>query len=150
MVSTTPAYNLKVVLKETGLAADTLRAWERRYGLPVTAYRGGPRLFHNATSNHKWLITAGRGLRSLVRGYVHDLLALRFGPSRDSVHRLGSSLCLSYQSTDAIRFTASRVRDCLTSMNQTLNKPLSGILDIPRRSSVHEVCKGSLCNRNLV
>jgi DNA-binding transcriptional MerR regulator len=32
MSNTTPAYNLKVVLKETGLAADTLRAWERRYG----------------------------------------------------------------------------------------------------------------------
>jgi methanogenic corrinoid protein MtbC1 len=35
MYSTTPAFNLKAVLKETGLAADTLRAWERRYGLPV-------------------------------------------------------------------------------------------------------------------
>ena len=33
MYSTTPAFNLKVVLKETGLAADTLRAWERRYSL---------------------------------------------------------------------------------------------------------------------
>ena len=29
-----PTYNLKVVLKQTGLKADTLRAWERRYGLP--------------------------------------------------------------------------------------------------------------------
>ena len=35
MYSTTPAFNLKVVLKETGLAADTLRAWERRYGMPM-------------------------------------------------------------------------------------------------------------------
>jgi methanogenic corrinoid protein MtbC1 len=31
---TTPAYNLKVVVQETGIKADTLRAWERRYGLP--------------------------------------------------------------------------------------------------------------------
>jgi methanogenic corrinoid protein MtbC1 len=31
MVSTTPAFNLKVVLNETGLTADALRAWERRY-----------------------------------------------------------------------------------------------------------------------
>ncbi|MGB3712866.1 MAG: MerR family transcriptional regulator, partial [Candidatus Promineifilaceae bacterium] len=29
-----PTYNLKAVLKQTGLKADTLRAWERRYGLP--------------------------------------------------------------------------------------------------------------------
>lgn len=29
-----PMYNLKAVVKETGLKPDTLRAWERRYGLP--------------------------------------------------------------------------------------------------------------------
>jgi methanogenic corrinoid protein MtbC1 len=34
MMSQTAAYNLKAVLKETGLKADVLRAWERRYGLP--------------------------------------------------------------------------------------------------------------------
>src|SRR5215207_5160610 len=46
MYSTTPAFNLKVVLKETGLAADTLRAWERRYGLPVPQRSaGGHRLY---------------------------------------------------------------------------------------------------------
>jgi DNA-binding transcriptional MerR regulator len=34
MISQTPVYNMKVVLKETGLTADVLRAWERRYDLP--------------------------------------------------------------------------------------------------------------------
>ena len=29
-----PMYNLKAVVTETGLKPDTLRAWERRYGLP--------------------------------------------------------------------------------------------------------------------
>lgn len=29
-----PTYNLKAVVQETGLKPDTLRAWERRYGLP--------------------------------------------------------------------------------------------------------------------
>ncbi len=33
-ISTTPAYNLKVIISETGIKPDTLRAWERRYGLP--------------------------------------------------------------------------------------------------------------------
>lgn len=33
-ISTTPAYNLKVIVAETGIKPDTLRAWERRYGLP--------------------------------------------------------------------------------------------------------------------
>ena len=33
-INTTPAYNLKVIVAETGIKPDTLRAWERRYGLP--------------------------------------------------------------------------------------------------------------------
>ncbi len=32
-IDTTPTYNLKVVVQETGVKPDTLRAWERRYGL---------------------------------------------------------------------------------------------------------------------
>lgn len=58
MASTTPAFNLKVVLKETGLAADTLRAWERRYGLPVPQRtRGGHRLYSQRDiETIKWLM----------------------------------------------------------------------------------------------
>ena len=29
-----PTFNLKAVVKETGIKAETLRAWERRYGIP--------------------------------------------------------------------------------------------------------------------
>ncbi len=58
MVSTTPAFNLKVVLKETGIAADTLRAWERRYGLPMPERSaGGHRLYSQRDiETIKWLI----------------------------------------------------------------------------------------------
>ncbi len=58
MVSTTPAFNLKVVLKETGIAADTLRAWERRYGLPLPQRSaGGHRLYSQRDiETIKWLI----------------------------------------------------------------------------------------------
>lgn len=57
-VGKTPVYNLKVILKETGISADTLRAWERRYGLPKPQRSpGGHRLY----SQHdiemvRWLI----------------------------------------------------------------------------------------------
>jgi MerR family transcriptional regulator, light-induced transcriptional regulator len=45
-ISQTPTYNIKVVLNKTGIAADTLRAWERRYGLPVPQRTaGGHRLY---------------------------------------------------------------------------------------------------------
>lgn len=58
MISTTPVYNLKVVLKETGLAADTLRAWERRYGLPKPQRTpGGHRLYsQHDIETIKWLM----------------------------------------------------------------------------------------------
>lgn len=58
MVSTTPAFNLKVVLKETGIAADTLRAWERRYGLPMPQRSaGGHRLYSQRDIEIiKWLM----------------------------------------------------------------------------------------------
>jgi methanogenic corrinoid protein MtbC1 len=37
----TPTYNLKAVVQETGIKPDTLRAWERRYGLPAPDRSGG-------------------------------------------------------------------------------------------------------------
>ena len=56
--SKTPTYNLKVVIRETGLKADTLRAWERRYGLPhPQRTAGGHRLYSQYDIDMiKWLI----------------------------------------------------------------------------------------------
>jgi DNA-binding transcriptional MerR regulator len=53
-----PAYNLKVVVKETGLTAATLRAWERRYGLfKPQRSPGGHRLYSEDEINLlKWLV----------------------------------------------------------------------------------------------
>lgn len=55
--TTTPAFNLKVVVAETGIKPDTLRAWERRYGLPQPERTQGK---HRLYSQHdletiKWL-----------------------------------------------------------------------------------------------
>ncbi len=45
-MKTTPAFNLNVVVRETGIKPDTLRAWERRYGLPKPSRtEGGHRLY---------------------------------------------------------------------------------------------------------
>ncbi|MFT5196944.1 MAG: methanogenic corrinoid protein MtbC1 [Candidatus Promineifilaceae bacterium] len=53
-----PTYNLKAVVNETGLKPDTLRAWERRYGLPSPKRTaGGHRLYSQRdVSLLKWLI----------------------------------------------------------------------------------------------
>lgn len=45
-LSDAPVFNLKVVVKETGLKPDTLRVWERRYGIPdPNRTTGGHRLY---------------------------------------------------------------------------------------------------------
>jgi DNA-binding transcriptional MerR regulator len=53
-----PTFNLKVVLRVTGLKPDTLRAWERRYGLPRPERSpGGHRLYSQRDIDIiKWLI----------------------------------------------------------------------------------------------
>lgn len=53
-----PTYNLKVVVNETGVKPDTLRAWERRYGLPTPdRTNGGHRLYSQSDIDTiKWLL----------------------------------------------------------------------------------------------
>jgi len=58
-LSKSPVFNLKVVLQETNIAADTLRAWERRYGLPMPQRSpGGQRLYSQYDiETIRWLMT---------------------------------------------------------------------------------------------
>jgi DNA-binding transcriptional MerR regulator/methylmalonyl-CoA mutase cobalamin-binding subunit len=58
-LSRTPTYNLKAVVQETGLKPDTLRAWERRYGLPEPRRTSsGHRIYSQRDIDIlKWLIT---------------------------------------------------------------------------------------------
>jgi MerR family transcriptional regulator, light-induced transcriptional regulator len=61
-----PIYNLKSVVQETGVKPDTLRAWERRYGLPQPARtQGGHRRFSRRDIDIiKWLLARQQeGLR---------------------------------------------------------------------------------------
>ncbi|MBX3013588.1 MAG: MerR family transcriptional regulator [Caldilineaceae bacterium] len=53
-----PTFNLKAVVQETGLKPDTLRAWERRYGLPEPQRTdSGHRLYSQKDIQLlKWLI----------------------------------------------------------------------------------------------
>lgn len=53
-----PSYNLKVVLQMTGIKPDTLRAWERRYGLPQPERTsGGHRLYSSRDMEMiRWLM----------------------------------------------------------------------------------------------
>ncbi|UCC61973.1 MAG: MerR family transcriptional regulator [Anaerolineae bacterium] len=53
-----PIFNLRAVVQETGVRPDTLRAWERRYGLPQPQRTsGGHRLYSQRDLNIlKWLV----------------------------------------------------------------------------------------------
>ncbi|MCO6452289.1 MAG: MerR family transcriptional regulator [Caldilineales bacterium] len=53
-----PAYNLKAVVRETGLKPDTLRAWERRYGLPQPQRSSGRHRLYSQRDidTLKWLV----------------------------------------------------------------------------------------------
>ncbi len=64
-----PFFNLKAVIKQTGLKPDTLRAWERRYGLPVPERSaGGHRLYSQRDiSIIKWLMARQREGLSIKR-----------------------------------------------------------------------------------
>ncbi len=65
----TPAYNLKVVVKETGLTPATLRAWERRYELfKPQRSPGGQRLYSEDEINLlKWLVARQKEGLSISR-----------------------------------------------------------------------------------
>ncbi len=65
-INETPTFNLKAVVRETGVQPDTLRAWERRYGLPSPdRSAGGHRLYSQRDIEIvKWLIQRqAEGLR---------------------------------------------------------------------------------------
>lgn len=72
-LSTEPTLSIRVVEAKTGIPAETLRVWERRYGFPKPARRpGGARLYRDADVARLRLIHRAR-----AAGYrPGDLLAL--------------------------------------------------------------------------
>ena len=69
MTDSTPIYNLKAVIRETGLSPEILRAWERRYGL-VKPQRspGGHRLYSQYDIDMlKWLVARQKEGLSISR-----------------------------------------------------------------------------------
>lgn len=87
MISQIPVYNLMVVLKETGLKADVLRAWERRYDLPHPQRTAGrQRLYSDYDiATIKWLKNKqaeGLSISRAVRLWK-DLMAAGRDPLKD-------------------------------------------------------------------
>ena len=137
MLSTTPAYNLKVVLKETGLAADTLRAWERRYGLPMPQRTaGGHRLYSQRDiETIKWLMKRQEEGLSISRAVDlwNEQLASGTDPLADRIQNSripASTLPIPYQpETNLDSHREAWIQACMefneSAAEQTLNQAFS-------------------------
>jgi methanogenic corrinoid protein MtbC1 len=135
MVSTVPAFNLKVVLKETGIAADTLRAWERRYGLPMPQRSaGGHRLYSQRDiETIKWLMKRqGEGLSiSRAVDLWNEQLSSGSDPLAGLVSATSTMIPVQYQSPDTTldSLRAQWIEACLdfseSRAEQTLNQAFS-------------------------
>src|SRR5512145_1570202 len=138
MLSTTPAYNLKVVLKETGLAADTLRAWERRYGLPMPQRSaGGHRLYSQRDiETIKWLMhrqTEGLSISRAVDLW-NEQIASGADPLAEAAQKASISpvaLPVQYQAPDTTidslrtRWVEACMEFSESAAEQTLNQAFS-------------------------
>ncbi|HEY3476080.1 MAG TPA: B12-binding domain-containing protein [Anaerolineales bacterium] len=136
MYSATPAFNLKGVLRETGLAADTLRAWERRYGLPTpTRTAGGHRLYSQRDIEIiKWLMKRqGEGLSiSRAVDMWNEQVGSGADPLAESAQAASSSMMpVPYKSPDTTLDTlrSEWIEACLqfseSAAEQTLNQAFS-------------------------
>jgi MerR family transcriptional regulator, light-induced transcriptional regulator len=137
MLSKSPAFNLKAVLRETSLAADTLRAWERRYGLPMPQRTGGGHRLYSQydIETIKWLTSRQAEGLSISRAVDlwNEILASGTDPLADSapvslIHASSPALLAKSDTTmNAIR--AEWINACMnfneTLAEQTLNKAFS-------------------------
>lgn len=135
-LSQAPTYNIKVVLNKTGIAADTLRAWERRYGLPIPQRTaGGHRLYSERDiETIKWLLARqGEGLSiSRAVDLWNEQVASGADPLAGSASRsLDSNLAIAPPAPDTTidSLRADWIRACQDfdeiSAEQVLNQAFS-------------------------
>jgi DNA-binding transcriptional MerR regulator len=151
--SDTPTYNLRAVVQETGLKADTLRAWERRYGLPVPKRsEGGHRLYSRRDiETLKWLVARvaeglsisravelWRTLEETGEDPIADLLSSSLGQvqpivdsgsSMDEIREawIKASLNFDEQTADSVIAQAFAIYPIETVTNQILLRAMSEI-----------------------
>ena len=133
MLSKTPAFNLKAVLRETGLAADTLRAWERRYGLPMPQRTGGGHRLYSQydIETIKWLTSRQAEGLSISRAVDswNKLIASNTDPLADSIPASFINTPTSPPDTTLSAIRTEWVMACMnfseTKAEQALNKAFS-------------------------
>jgi len=152
MTYETPMFNLKAAVEKTGLKAHTLRAWERRYGLPKPQRsEGGHRLYSQwDVEIIKWLASRqGEGLNisravelwKQLTADGEDPLgpapspeppAAVTGATVDALRQAWIEACLSFDEAraDQIVVEASAFLDPDTAVTSVLQQGLSQIGDL--------------------
>jgi len=145
----TPVYNLKAVVLETGLKPDTLRAWERRYGLPTpNRSDGGHRLYSERDIQVlKWLVARQQAGLSISRAAELWQRLSESGqdpaemPEYAPAHRLAHApLMLAGQALEDLR--SAWVQACLAFDEQRAEAALNQAL---AQSPVENVGLGGNC-----
>ena len=95
LLNTVPTYNLKVIVRETGIKPDTLRAWERRYGLPEPERTSGRHRLYSERDLEivKWLMSRqeeGLSISRSVKLY-RSMEKNGIDPLQESVARNGET-----------------------------------------------------------
>jgi DNA-binding transcriptional MerR regulator len=117
-----PTYNLKAVVRETGLKPDTLRAWERRYGVPAPDRTdSGHRLYSQRDIDTlKWLLERQNEGMSISRAIElwhrleaagNDPLDMNVSPGTQKNSDNRSTLAATDRSPLAESDTVTRLRD---------------------------------------
>lgn len=128
MISQTPVYNLMVALKETGLKADVLRAWERRYDLPHPQRSAGrQRLYSDSDiATIKWLknkqteglsisraVQLWKDLMAAGRDPLNDLADVKASPSLSLAGEMSIELLRKQWLEGCLAFDAIMAEDAL-------------------------------------
>lgn len=113
-------HSMKAILRDTALTADTLRAWERRYGAVKPSRTASGRRVYTEV---EWarlrrlaeLVRAGHAIGSIARLPDEELFAMRVSGGADdraSARQEVTDLLFAVDSFDleAMRFTLARVR----------------------------------------
>jgi DNA-binding transcriptional MerR regulator len=145
MTDNTPLYNLKAVIHETGLGPETLRAWERRYGMPKPQRSpGGHRLYSQYDIDLlQWLVARQKEGLSISRAVeVWRSLEKDGQEPLQLAHTLLHTIDMSGSMLDDIR--NGWIAACLTFDEQVAERTLSQAFAIapPETVCIEVVQKG--------
>jgi MerR family transcriptional regulator, light-induced transcriptional regulator len=102
MANDVPTFNLKAVVRETGLKPDTIRAWERRYGVPTPRRTlGGHRLYSQRDIDLlKWMNARQHEGMSISR--IVDMWKALEGEGKDPLQVTSHSMMVQNVSLGAV------------------------------------------------